>query len=452
MNPDWPSKRLESRYRLFLGFLAKMAVVLNIAKQIISWFNLRLIRLEPKVRAAVVFFGVVLVLYPFVVQFYGLLWAFLWSAWLGAFVLYFSFRSGYFSRRVSLLLPGANKPYPEKIRTIQGGIRFKTWDEVSYLVSEDADEHLSRDDRVIGLEVEGDAIAYPLSAMALREVANEEFGELPVSVTWSPITYAARVYVSEGPDGESFTLAPTDQMVLNSPMLEAENGSMYLQFTGEAIMGPDAGHQLRRLPCVNTTWGAWSQAWADSEVLSPEETPDSDIFESYYASTRAGLFTQGAKDKRLPDKDVVLAVSDPGSPMEVKAFSAHMMQQTPLLNTRVGGTRAVVLNERSSASYVAFERVVDGKELDFVGESKNAFRPNRVVERDQRQELEDEAAPHSEYEPWSLRDEQTGSLWHAVNGVCVEGEMEGARLRMLDGRLSFWFAWSKFHGDVELVD
>lgn len=428
-----------------------MSALLNIVKQIIGWFNLRLIRLEPKVRATVMFLAVVLVLYPFVVQVYGLLWAVVWSVWLGAFALYFAFRAGYFSRRVSLLLPGNDKPYPEKIRSIQGGVRFKTWDDVAYLDSDEADEHIARDDRVIGLEVEGDGIAYPLSAMALREVANEEFGELPVSVTWSPITYAARVFVSLGPDGEPFTLAPTDQLVLNSPLLEAENGSLYLQFTGEAIMGPDAGHQLRRLPCLNTTWGAWSRAWPNTELLSPEETPDSDVFESYYASTRAGLFTQGTKDKRLPDKDVVLGVSDPSAPMEIKAFSAHMMQQTPLLNTDVGGTPTLVLNERSSASYVAFERVVDGLELEFVGETKNAFRPNRVVERGQRNELEDEAMPHSEYEPWMVRDEQTNSLWHAVKGTCVEGELEGTRLRVLDGRLAFWFAWSKFHGDVELV-
>ena len=425
--------------------------MLNHLKEIINWFNLRLVRLEPRVRAAVVFFGVMIVLYPFVYQVYGALWSVLWSAWLGAFVMYFAFRAGYFSKRVSLVLPGQRRPYPEKIRKIQGGVRFKNWDEVSYLTADESEGLLSRDDRVIGLEIDGDAIAYPLSAMALREVANEEFEDLPVSVTWSPITYAARVYVSIGPDGKAFTLAPTDQMVLNSPLLESENGSFYLQFTGEAIMGPDAGHQLGVLPCLNTTWGAWSHAWPDTEMLSPQETPDSDIFESYYASTRAGLFTQSSGDKRLPDKDVVLGVWDSGDASELKSFSAHMMQQEPLLNTNVGNTPVLVLNERSSASYVAFERVVDGRELRFLGETKNSFRPNRVVERSQREELDDEASPHSVYEPWLLRDDETGSLWHAIKGRCVEGQLEGAQLRVLDGRLAFWFAWSKFHRDTEVV-
>ena len=428
-----------------------MSTVLNPLKQVINWFNLRLVRLEPRVRAAVMFFAVIIVLYPLVIQIYGPWWAILWSAWLGAFAMYFLFRSGYFSKRVSLVLPGQRRAYPEKIRKIQGGIRFKNWDDVSYLSADEADELISRDDRVIGLEIDGDTIAYPLSAMALREVANEEFGDLPVSVTWSPITYAARAFVSRGPDGEPFTLAPTDQMVLNSPLLEAENGSLYLQFTGEAIIGPDAGHQLPRLQCLNTTWGAWSDAWPDTEMLSPAETPDSDIFESYYASTRAGLFPQSSGDKRLPEKDVVFGVSAVAGGSEIMTFSAHMLQQEPLLNTHVGDTPALVLTERSSASYVAYERFFDGHELTFVGETKNPFRPNRVVERSQRQELDDEAAPHSEYEPWLLRDEQTGSIWHAVKGSCIEGRLNGAQLRVLDTRLAFWFAWAKFHGDTELV-
>ena len=424
---------------------------MDIVRQTIDWFNLRLVRLEPKVRAATIFLVVVAFVYPLVIQVYGYLWGVLWAVWLAAFAMYFLFRAGYFARRVTLHLPGSKSPYPEKIRSIQGGVRFKDWDSVSYLMDDEADEQMSRDDRVIGLEVDGDAIAYPLSAMGLREVANEEFGDLPISVTWSPISYAARVYVSKGPDGKAFTLAPTDQMVLNSPLLEAENGSMYLQFTGEAIMGPDAGHQLARIPCVNTTWGAWLEAWPHTEMLSPEETPDVDIFESYYASTRAGLFSQPARDKRLPDKDIVLGVSEVSDPNRVVTFSAHKMQQEPLLNTRVGDTPMLVLNERSSASYLAFERVVNGRELTFVGESKNSFRPNRVVEKSQRDEVGDDAVPHSDYAPWMLRDEETGSLWHAVKGECVDGELAGVRLRMLDGRLAFWFAWSKFHGDVELV-
>ncbi len=424
-----------------------MNPILNIVRAI----NLRIVKLEPRVRAFVVFIAIFVPLYPVVVQVYGLIWGIVWTAWIAAFVLYFGFRAGYFSRRISLHLAGERTSYPEKIRTIQGGIRFKNWDEVEYLEADAIEDVINPDDRVIGLQIDGDAIAYPLSAMAVREVANEEFGNLPVSVTWSPITYSARAFVSIGPNGESFTLAPTDKLVLNSTLLEAEDESHYLQFTGQAIIGPDAGHQLERIPCLNTTWAAWSSVWANSELLSPSSTPEVDIFENYYASTRPGLFSQRTNDKRLPDKDVVLGVSHPQEIQATRMYSAHLMQQQPVINDSIGNEPILLVCERSSATYVAFSRVVDDQVLTFAGESKNPYRPNRVVERNQRDELNQRASPHSEYEPWILRDEQTSSLWHAVSGQCIDGEMQGTRLDPLDGQLGFWFAWSKFYGDVELI-
>ena len=96
--------------------------------------------------------------------------------------------------------------------------------------------------------------------------------------------------------------------MFNSPLLESENGTQYLQFTGEALIGTDAGHQLQHLPCINTTWSAWQQAWPETEAMSVEGMPERDIFESYYATDRAGLFQQPAKDKTLPNKDIVIGI------------------------------------------------------------------------------------------------------------------------------------------------
>ena len=167
----------------------------------------------------------------------------------------------------------------------------------------DADEQLSRDDRVIGLEIDGDAIAYPLSAMGLREVANEEFGDLPVSVTWSPITYAARVYISIGPDGEPFTLAPTDQMVLNSPLLEAENGSRYLQFHGAKRSWDRTPGTFSNGFLASTRHGAHGRKHGTTPRCYRRRKPP--ISTSSRATTlrhAAGLFTQPSPDKRLPDR------------------------------------------------------------------------------------------------------------------------------------------------------
>ena len=55
------------------------------------------------------------------------------------------------------------------------------------------------------------------------------------------------------------------------------------------------------------------------------------------------------------------------------------------------------------------------------------------------------------YEPLMLRDRETGSVWRALTGYCVEGELKGQRMRMIDGQTGFWFVWSRFYPNTELL-
>ena len=426
--------------------------MINPVNLIATPLNRSLAKLEPRLRVVIVYLLASVVLIPLATILYGsLVLGGIWGGMLALFVIYIAFRSGYFAETVMLQLPGDERPSPEKIRSTQGGLRFATWDDVEYVSAEDGDEELSGDDRVVGLEINGEAVAYPLSAMSLREAANEETQDRPITVTWSPIAYSARAFVAQGPSGEPIAFAPLPKTILNTSLFEAENGSLYMQFTGEAIKGPDAGHSLEHIPCVNTTWQAWKSAWPETDVMSSSDTPESDIFETYYASSRPGLHTQPSRDRRLPDKDVVLGVFVPGRDGGRRCFSAHGLRETPLRNDRLGSTSVLVVCERSSATYVAFDRRVEGKDLTFEGLNKNPYRPNRVVERDADADAEEERVPDAAYEPWLLKDDQTGSLWHSISGACIEGPHAGSRLKMLDGRLAFWYAWSKLHSDIELV-
>ncbi len=43
------------------------------------------------------------------------------------------------------------------------------------------------------------------------------------------------------------------------------------------------------------------------------------------------------------------------------------------------------------------------------------------------------------------------SRWRAISGECVEGEMQGRRLRRLPTSMGFWFAWSRFYPGAETM-
>jgi hypothetical protein len=46
------------------------------------------------------------------------------------------------------------------------------------------DAPLNDDELVIGISIEGEAKAYPITVLRFREMVNDELGELPILVTW----------------------------------------------------------------------------------------------------------------------------------------------------------------------------------------------------------------------------------------------------------------------------
>ncbi|MFW6195231.1 MAG: DUF3179 domain-containing (seleno)protein, partial [Chloroflexota bacterium] len=105
-----------------------------------------------------------------------------------------------------------------------------------------------------------------------------------------------------------------------------------------------------------------------------------------------------------------------------------------VVNESVGGEPVLVVFEKSSGTVAAHGREVGGRTLTFAADGEQP---------DPRSAREDDPLP--EYTPLMLRDEETGSRWHALRGECVEGELQGERLEREAAGLSFWFAWSNFH-------
>ena len=363
----------------------------------------------------------------------------LFGVYIAAFVVYFLARWGFFARRVPINLPNQTEVIYEKLRQNPGKRRTAPGEPVEFIDPEEADEELLDDDRVIGVFYNGEAAAYPLAALGVREVSNEEYGDTPISVTWSPVTYSARGFIAKA-NNEILNFGRHTHTVFNSPALPEKSGSDFIQFTGQGITGPLTGSQVKQIPVTTTTWIAWKEAHPDTEVMSTEGGPELDIFERYYANDRNGIHSLNPIDKRLDGKDVVIGLDMKGS---VKAYSYRALIDTPLIEEYFGREPILVLHERASSAAVVFSRLVNGQTLNFKGKNKNPHRRSAEVTASGEGE-------RIEYEAWLIEDEQTGSMWRAISGECVEGEHKGKYLEMLPGMTSFWFAWSRFYPESEL--
>ena len=427
-------------------------------------------RVDPRIRGAAIF-GAIVAIAVVIARIDGELAGpeLLLAAYAGMFVVYILFRFGYFAERVLLKFHGSSQFTVEKLRSTQGGRRFNPTEPESFISAAEADEELRGEDRVVGIEVNGDAVALPMSAMALREVINLEIGGERVSVSWWAISYAARAFVRRLPSGHTMTFEPVPKTVFNSTVFSDESpDGRWVQFVGQSIAGENTGHTLKQIPVIATNWSAWSAAYPDTEALSTNGTPEWDIFERYYFNDRPGLHRQSAKDRRLPEKEIVIGIVGRDT---AKAYPYRSLIEEPLIHEEIDREPILVLLERISATAAVFSRIVEGRVLTFDAESENPRRPELIEsadivpeppddsdgvdkpdDDDEQSPLEgDSDGPEINYEPLMLRDRETGSVWRALTGYCVEGELKGQRMRMIDGQTGFWFVWSRFYPNTELL-
>ena len=129
--------------------------------------------------------------------------------------------------------------------------------------------NLAPKEPVIGLEINGDARAYPLQVLMWHEIANDTVGGNPVAVTYCPLCNAAIVFDATL-DGETMSFGTTGKLRHSDlVMYDRRTESWWQQFTGEAIAGSMTGKSLKLVPSRLESWSAFAKRHPDGKVLVP---------------------------------------------------------------------------------------------------------------------------------------------------------------------------------------
>ena len=125
-------------------------------------------------------------------------------------------------------------------------------------------------DRVLGLELNGVARAYPIRILNYHEIVNDAFGGHGVVITYCPLCNSGiafdatvdRVRLEFGVSG----------LLYNSDVLlyDRQTGSLWSQIEKMAISGDMKGTALTAFPLRHTTWRDWVARYPDTAVLSDE--------------------------------------------------------------------------------------------------------------------------------------------------------------------------------------
>ena len=209
----------------------------------------------------------------------------------------------------------------------------------------------------------------------------------------------------------------------NFIMRDEETGSWWQQVTGEAFLGPLNGKQLDLVYHDELSYGLWKKEKPQGRVLQPNQTMTA---AGRYAPAdwedRVGKFLVPTKpsDQRLEPRALVAGVSLNGS---AKAYPISALQKQNLIIDVVGGTPVLFAMGDDKKSLRAFDRVVDGRALEFF--AKTNASPMRLV------------------------DSETGSEWD-FTGSAVSGPLAGKQLRKIEIIRDYWFDWQAYHANTDI--
>ena len=207
----------------------------------------------------------------------------------------------------------------------------------------------------------------------------------------------------------------------NFIMSDDQSGSWWQQVSGEAILGPLKGQKLRPVFHDELTFATWRREHPHGRVLRPDprfaRAYGSDS-EKYAANvpvvTPQSLLSTGTSGVVAP-RTIVAGVVEGGV---ARAYPRPvLLAQNPLLDS-VGGTPIMIALDADQKSPRAFERLVDGGEIEFF------------------------AKPGSN--PLTFLDSKTGSEWD-FSGKAVRGPLAGHQLRKIAVLTDYWFDWKTYH-------
>ncbi|MFB6206596.1 MAG: DUF3179 domain-containing protein [Haloglomus sp.] len=286
-----------------------------------------------------------------------------------------------------------------------------------------SEPRLESDDRVIGVERDGEARAYPLRVLNWHEIVNDSLGG-PLLVTYCPLCGSGLTAVRRA--GGEETIFGVSGYLHNQDlvMYDEATGSLWSQIAATAIRGPLTGETLELVPSTLTTWGEWQAVNPETVVLRPppESTTITDTgpanytrypYRNYRENDRIGL--GGAfSDDRLHPKTMVVGVSRDGAAV---AYPLDAVQEAGVINDVVGGF-PVVVAATEAGTLVAYSRRVDGETLTFERAGTDHLRAG-------------------------------GSRWRITTGTAVDGPHQGTTLtKANDASPMFFFAWKKFNPDT----
>lgn len=289
------------------------------------------------------------------------------------------------------------------------------------MIPADQADYLDGDNVVFGIDVNGDVRAYPKRILAWHELFVDEVGGMPVAGVYCTLCGTVILYETEL-DGTNYDLGTSGFLYRsNKLMYDEKTQSLWNTLKGKPVVGPlvEENIELEYMSVVTTTWEEWQRRHPDTKVLSLDtgyqrDYSEGEAYKKYFATDEL-MFNVPFDDKRLKNKDEILALKIPGVPDEQLAIAVDFLENNTLYTDKIGDKEFVVFTDRSGGNRVY---LTDGTRFEKYDGKKTAT--DRRGTR------------------WTLRENKL---------VSENGEV----LERLPTFRAFWFGWHAAYPGTRLV-
>ena len=221
-----------------------------------------------------------------------------------------------------------------------------------FLLATAAENKVDSNRLVIGVNINGEAKAYPIRFLGYHHHVQDSVGGKPILVTYCTVCRTGRVFepIINGKK-ETFRLVGMDHF--NAMLEDASTKSWWQQATGEAVAGELKGQRLPEVWSTQTTLAKWLQLNPHSLIMQPDPA-----FVNSYDSTMK--FESGKSKSKLTgtdslswkDKSWVIGVI---SKDQSKAYDWNQLVKEKVIQDQLANTSLAVVLASDDKSFFAFE-------------------------------------------------------------------------------------------------
>jgi len=284
------------------------------------------------------------------------------------------------------------------------------------LISAAEADYLKGTDLVFGVEINGDARAYPLRIMGWHEMFNDTIGGVPVALAYCTLCGAGILFETKLPSRDKALVFGSSGFLYrsNKLMFDRETNSLWNQFTGKPVSGSlvESGIALKIRPVVITSWTDWQKRHPNTDVLSLETGHERNyssgfVYRDYFSSPDLMFPVVVRSEEHVKRKDYVFGIRDVGA---AKAWPLSAFAGGRVINDAIGQREIVLVGDQETRTVRAYFR----KGLHF----EASARADQI--------------------------KGPGGLWKMTEAALVGPK--GENLARVPGHISYWFAWDGYLG------